>query len=355
MSTDNNHIWTLAEAYAAGTMPEAERTALLARLQTDTAFAAEFHECVNMLRSLEGSGRQQQFRSMLQDVHQEVASKPSRSIPLSTHYWRTAAIAAGIALLTSFTTYWSFNRPDKRNVTQYNVLRREIENIKRSQNQLIENIKTANTSAPALPARYTGTGFAITNDGYLVTSFHVIDGADSVYIQNREGSYFKATVKASDPKNDIAILKVQSAKFRFGKTEVPYTFSANKSGLGAPIYTLGFPEDEIIYNEGYISAKNGYQDDSMQYRLQLPADPGQSGAPVLDAKGNVLAIITAKGNQDEGNTYAVSSKAVLQLMHSIRRDLSIRIPKNNKLSNLNREQQIQKLEHYTCSVKVYKK
>lgn len=355
MSIDNNHIWNLAEAYAAGTMPEAEKSALLSRLQTEPAFAAEFHECVNMLRSLEGSGRQQQFRSMLQDVHQEVASKPARSIPLSTHYWRTAAIAAGIALLTSVTTYWSFNRPDKRNATQYNVLRREIENIKRSQNQLIQNIQTANTSAPALQARYTGTGFAITNDGYLVTSYHVIDGADSVYIQNRDGVYFKASVKVSDPKNDIAILKVQDSKFRFGKTDVPYTFSASKSGLGARIYTLGFPEDEIIYNEGYISAKNGYEDDSMQYRLQLPADPGQSGAPVLDAKGNVLAIITAKGNKDEGNTYAVSSKAVLQLMHSIRRDLSIHIPKNNKLSNLEREQQIQKLEYYTCSVKVYKK
>ena len=355
MSIDNSYIWNLAEAYVAGEMPDAERTVLLNRLQTDAAFAAEFHECVDMIRSLDGSGKQQQFRNILQDVHQELANKPSRSIPLRTHYLRTAGIAAGIALLTSFTTYWSFNRPDKRNATQYNVLRREIENIKRSQNQLIQNIKTANTSAPVLAARYTGTGFAITNDGYLVTNYHVIDGADSVYIQNRDGAYFKAIVKASDPKNDIAILKVQDERFRFGKTDVPYTFSATKSGLGARIYTLGFPEDEIIYNEGYVSAKNGYEDDSMQYRLELPADPGQSGAPVLDAKGNVLAIITAKGNKDEGNTYAVSSKAVLQLMHSIRKDLSIRIPKNNKLSNLDREQQIQKLEYYTCSVKVYKK
>ncbi|MGN6567293.1 MAG: trypsin-like peptidase domain-containing protein [Flavipsychrobacter sp.] len=355
MSIDNNHIWNLAEAYAAGTMPEAEKTALLSRLQTDVAFAAEFHECVNMLRSLEGSGRQAQFRTMLQDVHQEVAAKPTRSIPLRAHYWRTAAIAAGIALLTSFTTYWSFNRPDRPNVTQYNVLRREIENIKRSQNQLIQNIKTTNNSAPALPARYTGTGFALTNDGYLVTDYHVVDGADSVYIQNSEGHYFKASVKASDPKNDIAILKVQDSKFRFGKTDVPYTFAPTKSGLGARIYTLGFPEDEIIYNEGYISAKNGYEGDSMQYRLELPADPGQSGAPVLDKNGNVLAIITAKGNRDEGNTYAVSSKAVLQLMHSIRKDLTIRLPKNNKLTGMEREAQIQKLEHYTCSVKVYKK
>jgi S1-C subfamily serine protease len=355
MSVDN-HIWNLAEAYAAGTLPEAEEAALLRRLETDAAFAAEFHECINMLRSLEGSGRQAQFRAMLQDVQQEVASKPSRSIPLRTHYWRTASIAAGIALLTSFTTYWSFNRPDKTSVTDYNVLRREIENIKRSQNQLIENIKTTTTnSAPALPARYTGTGFALTNDGYLVTDYHVIDGADSVYIQTNDGRYFKASVRASDPKNDIAILKIQDSKFRFAKTEVPYTFSATKSGLGARIYTLGYPEDEIIYNEGYISAKNGYEGDSMQYRLELPADPGQSGAPVLDREGNILAIITAKGNKDEGNTYAVSTKAVLQLMHSIRKDLSIHLSKNNKLSGLDREAQIEKLENYTCSVKVYKK
>lgn len=350
MSTDN-YIWSLAEAFVAGTLADADYAALQARIEADQAFAAAFHESVNLLRSLQGSGNQARFKNMLHEVAAE--AQATRTIPLRQHYLRTAAVAAGIALITSVGTYWGFNSVNKKSISQYSVLSRDIENIKRSQNALIQNINKSNKPAPPpSPAKYTGTGFAITNDGYLATNYHVTDGADSVYIQNHDGDYFKASVVAYDPQTDIAILKVDDENFRFGKGEVPYTFSKSKAGLGARIYTLGFPEDEIIYNEGYVSAKNGFEEDSMQYRLQLPADPGQSGSPVLDIHGNVLAIVTAKGNQNEGNTYAVNSKALLQLLHKVP---DVALPKVNRLSSLSREQQIEKMEYYTCSVKVYKK
>jgi serine protease Do len=355
MSTDN-YIWALAESFVAGTLADAEYEALQARIETDQAFASAFHESVNLLRSLQGAGNQARYKNMLQDVAATVQAEQvpaPRTIPLRTHYLRTAAVAAGIAIITSFATYWGFSSMSKKSSSQYSVLRRDIDNIKRSQNALIQNISQKKTPAPPpSPVKYTGTGFAITNNGYLVTNYHVTDGADSVYIQSHDGDYFKASVVAYDPQTDIAILKVDDDHFRFGKGEVPYTFSKSKAGLGAPIYTLGFPEDEIIYNEGYVSAKNGFEDDSMQYRLQLPADPGQSGSPVLDVHGNILAIVTAKGNQNEGNTYAVNSKALLQLLHKVP---DVQLPKVNRLSKLSREQQIEKMEYYTCAIKVYKK
>ncbi len=58
--------------------------------------------------------------------------------------------------------------------------------------------------------------------------------------------------------NDIAILKVEKKSFRFGKGDVPYTFTANKAGLAADIFTLGYPKDEIKYSEGYISSKKWF-------------------------------------------------------------------------------------------------
>jgi serine protease Do len=352
MSTDN-HIWILAEAYVSGSLAGTEYDTLQNRIATDPIFAAAFNESVNLLRSLKGAGDQVRFRNMLHEIHSgQAENKNTRTIPLRKHYLRTASVAAGIAVLTSFITYWGFNTTNKKSISQYSVLRRDIENIKRSQNELIQNINKKNTPPPPSPVKYTGTGFAITNEGYLATNYHVTDGADSIYIQNHEGDYFKASVVAYDPQTDIAILKVDDENFRFGKGDVPYTFSGSKAGLGARVYTLGFPEDEIIYNEGYISAKNGFENDSMQYRLELPADPGQSGAPVLDTHGNVLAIVTARGSQSEGNTYAVSSRALLQLLHKL---TDVHLSKTNKLSSLSREQQIGKLEYYTCSVKVYKK
>ncbi|HXS37606.1 MAG TPA: S1C family serine protease [Flavipsychrobacter sp.] len=360
MSTDNK-IWELAEAYVSGTLAEAELISLQNNVNTDPTFASQFQECVNLLQSLNGSGNQKRFRSTLQEIQVEhtEANKPAkqvtRTISLRAYYWRTGAVAAGIALLTFFCTYWTIN--PKKSASQYNVLRGEIENIKRSQNQLIQNIKAqkAPSTVPVAQVKYTGTGFALTNKGYLVTNYHVVDGADSVYIQNHNGDYYKASVAAFDENTDIAILKVEDEDFTFGKGDVPYTFVGAKAEIGEHVFTLGWPNGEIVYNEGYISARNGFEGDSLQYSLVLPAHPGQSGAPILDANGNILAIVTARGNQNDGNTYAVSSNALLQLLHSLNKELNIHLPKANKLKNLTAEQRIAKLEYYTCSVKVYKK
>lgn len=358
MSIDNK-IWNLAEAYLAGTLPEEELMLLQAKMAADPAYQAEFQESINMLRALKDSGRHKNFRSMLQDVHKEtlkmqetVVTPAGRTIPLKTHYWRTAAIAAGMAILTSLSTFWAVRHMSGRMNSQYSLLRRDLETYKRSQNQIISNIKDQSTPVPA-PAKYGGTGFAISNDGYLVTNYHVTEGADSVYIQTRDGLYYRASVVGFDQKNDIAILEVEDRNFRFGKGEVPYTFASAKKSLGARVYTLGFPQEEIVYNEGYISSKNGFRGDSLQYRLELPANPGQSGAPVLDATGNVLGLITGKESETLGTTYAVSTEALLDLVSRIHGH-NIRLPKANKLGKMNREQQVQKLEVYTCSVKVYK-
>lgn len=360
MSIDNK-IWNLAEAYVSGFLPDEELMLLQAKLAADPAYKAEFQESVNMLRALKDSGRQKNFRDMLKDVHKETAKNitqetvvtpTGRTIPLKTHYWRTAAIAAGMALLTSLSTFWAVRHMSGRMNSQYSLLRRDLETYKRSQNQIISNIKDQNKPALA-PAKYGGTGFAISNDGYLVTNYHVTEGADSVYIQTRDGQYYKASVIGFDQKADIAVLEVEDKDFHFGKGEVPYTFASCKKSLGARVYTLGFPQEDIVYNEGYISAKNGFRGDSIQYRLEIPANPGQSGAPVMDANGSVIGLITGKESESLGTTYAVSTEALLDLVSKIHGH-NIRLPKTNKLGKLSREQQVQKLEVYTCSVKVYK-
>lgn len=351
--------WELAEAYNAGTLSAEEVHRLEARLATDPVYASEFQECLQMVRSLADSGRQKRFRNMVAAIgkEQDAADTSSwrvRTIPLRTHYLRTAGIAAGIALLTTLSAFWIVTHSEKKRSSQYSLLKRELETIKRSQSAIIRNINGAQTT-PVAPANYSGTGFALTNDGYFVTNYHVTEGADSVYIQNREGGYFKAYLVSFDAAADVALLKVDNKLFRFGKTEVPYTLASAKRLLGSRVYTLGYPQDEIVYNEGYISSKNGFLGDSIQYRLELPASPGQSGAPVLDDQGNVIGIVTGKESETEGTTYAVSTKAIHKLLASLPKDAALKLNKSNKLSKLSREQQIEKLEYYTFSVKVYKK
>jgi len=355
MSTDNQ-IWQMAESYVSGMMPDAERTSLLHELQTDTTFAAAFQECVGLLRSLQGNAMQSKFRATIQNVHEQAENKQkpaTRTIPLRSSYLRTAAIAAGVAAITAFSTMMLIRNGGKQNSSEYTPLVKKIQNIDARLNQqskVIQDIKTKNDH-PVAAAKTSGTGFALTNDGYLVTNYHVTAGADSVYIQNHDGKYFKARIVNFDAQHDIAILKVEEKNFRFSKTEVPYTFSSDKADLGARIYSLGFPDEQIIYNEGYVSGRQGFDNDSMQYRLELPADPGQSGSPVWDNNGRVIAIVTAKNNHSEDNTYAVSSEAVLALA----KDEGIHLPKSNKLGRMGRTQQISRLQYYTCCIKVYKK
>jgi hypothetical protein len=67
-----------------------------------------------------------------------------------------------------------------------------------------------------------------------------------------------------------------------------------------------------------------------------------------------VGIIAGKESQSEGTTYAVSTKAVLQLLHTMPK-ANIHLPKTNKIGRLNREEQIEKLQGYTCLIQVYKK
>lgn len=352
MSADSK-IWQLAEGYVNGSLTDTEQFILQDKLATDVSFKAEFNESVNLLRSLKGSGQHKQFRGMLQDIAQTGDKKKARIISLPVNY-RTAAIAASIAFIISIGTYWitQYNN-NKKIASQYILLRKDLEKYKRSQNALISDIK--NQQAPPVePARYTGTGFALTNDGYFVTNYHVIEGADSVYIQNDEGEYYKSSLISFNAKTDIALLKVEHKKFRFGKGDVPYSLSPSKRDLGTKVYTIGFPEDEMVYYEGYISSINGYEGDSAQYRLELPSEHGLSGAPVADASGNIIGIITGKKTESQGTTYAVSSAELLEMMESLPDGINLKLPKTNKLGAASREQQIKKLGHYTCAVKVYK-
>jgi len=367
----NNNIWELAESYLSGSLPQEEFLSLKNRLASEPAFATEFYEATDLIRSIEGNGKQKRFRTMLRDVHQKQAegtsAKKTRLLKLPQYFWRTASVAASVAILTSTITIWSLNPVIKKSASQYSTISREVEHIKRvqaqqqaQQNQIIKDIRDSKPAPPPSDVKYSGTGFALTNDGYFVTANHVIhhdrkDNFDSVYIQTRDGQYFKANLVNYDPEADIAILKVEKKNFHFGKGELPYTFAKDKVGLGANIFTLGYPKEELVYSKGYISSKNGFEGDDLQYTLELPAGHGQSGSPVIGEDGDVLGILTAIGGQEEANTYAVSTQALSKLLHSIPDDKSLRLPKTNKLEVMNREEQIEKMEPYIFSVKVYKK
>lgn len=150
-----------------------------------------------------------------------------------------------------------------------------------------------------------GTGFLVSSDGYIVTNKHVVSekGADyTVYLNDEEnrGEKIKAEVIAVDPKNDLAVLKIN-------KENLPFlTFSdSSKLQVGQTVITIGYALGEFdnTVSKGVISglsrsitAGGGFaQTEQLKNLIQTDAaiNPGNSGGPMLDIDGNVIGVNVA--------------------------------------------------------------
>lgn len=147
------------------------------------------------------------------------------------------------------------------------------------------------------PSNWSGSGFALKN-GYVTTNYHVIEGANSITIKGINGDFnkaYNASVVATDRFNDLAILKIDDNSFN-GYGTTPYSVKTVTSEVGEDIFVLGYPltatmGDEIKYTTGVISSKTGFQGDVSLYQISAPIQPGNSGGPLFDSKGNLIGIV----------------------------------------------------------------
>lgn len=264
------------------------------------------------------------------------------------------AVAASFILLTVVTVY-SIQQNTKQSGS-VELVSKELAKIKSSQSSLIRKINSTNTPKNLKPANYGGTGFALTANGYLLTNLHVVDGADSVYVQDSKGDSFKAKVVRTDPQYDLAILKITDRSFT-PLSNLPYRLKQSGIGMGEVVYTLGFPKDDAVFGEGYVSSKTGYNGDTTQYQVSIPVNPGNSGGPLLDHQGNIIGVISAKERQVDGATFAIKSKYIQEALNSIPNDSlgkKLVLKKRNSLQGLSRNKQVEKIQDYVFMIKVYK-
>jgi serine protease Do len=283
-----------------------------------------------------------------------VPMKATSALMKIRRYWKPLAAVASIALCSSILTY-TFTKETTAKKNEYVLLRKEVENIKRSQNQIISNLKQSEPAAEvAIPKEvFSGSGFAISNDGYFTTNYHVVEKADSIYLQMNDGRYFKASIIKVDPAADLAIVKVEDENFSF-KHPIPYTIDNKVAMLGQRIYSIGYPKEEVVYNEGYVSSEKGFEGNVLAYQLEMTANPGQSGAPILDTKGNVVGIVTGKQNNTAGTTYAVHAEQLIKMIAELPKGMKVNLNTKNKFGDkTSRPEQVKLLKEYVCSVKVY--
>ncbi|HEX4411207.1 MAG TPA: Do family serine endopeptidase [Xanthobacteraceae bacterium] len=137
-----------------------------------------------------------------------------------------------------------------------------------------------------------GSGFFISADGYAVTNNHVVDHAKSVQVTTDGGAVFTAKVIGTDPKTDLAVIKVD------GKTDFPFVkFSDDAPRVGDWVVAVGNPFGlGGTVTAGIVSARGrdigaGPYDDYVQ--IDAPINKGNSGGPAFDVNGNVIGVNTA--------------------------------------------------------------
>ena len=205
------------------------------------------------------------------------------------------------------------------------------------------------------PKQWTGTGFAL-NNGYIVTNHHVIEDAQDISIQGVKGATtkYKAKVIASDRNNDLAILKIDDSKFD-GFGTIPYKVSTRIVDVGEDVFVLGYPltqymGEEIKLTNGIISSRTGYQGDVSSYQISAPIQPGNSGAPLFDSKGDIIGIINAGISQADNVGYAVKTPYLNTLLSTTLNEAIL--PKTAvSIANLSLPEKVKKIRNFIFFIK----
>ena len=179
----------------------------------------------------------------------------------------------------------------------------------------------------------SGSGFAVTSDGYVITNYHVIKGCTNVYIHDK-GESILSTIVNFDPKNDIALLKGNFKPKNF------YPLSRESTKLLTEVYVAGHPfgrkiSTSVKVTRGIVSSLTGVANNFSNLQIDASLQPGNSGGPIMNDKGNVIGVAVAKLRMDkiiedygvvpENVNFGVKANVVINIMESE----NIKLPKPN--------------------------
>ncbi len=357
------------ERYIRGEMSPEERVFLDNLRKTNPEVDQLVVEQTMFFNKLNQFGDWKNHKATLQEIHNHLldqgAIKEAAPKAVVRELWkkykRVMAVAASIAgvttiLLASLVSYYT----RKQNTQELQMLRMEFKSeVDKKKRDILTEVdkkikisKAPENSAP----KSGGTGFLIDGKGYLVTNAHVVKNASSVIVLNNKGDEFRANIIYVNASSDLALLKIQDADFK-AYTNLPYSIRKSGAELGEPLFTLGYPRNEIVYNEGYMSAKTGFNGDTMTCQIGVPANPGNSGGPVFNKNGEVIGIINTRQLQAEGVVFAVTAKNIFRALEEVKKDdttaKNVKLPMVSSLRGMDRTQQIKKIEDCVFMVKSY--
>lgn len=172
-----------------------------------------------------------------------------------------------------------------------------------------------------------GSGFVISSDGYIVTNYHVIEGASTIKVTFYDGTEYSATLVGGEQSNDVAVLKIDAS----GLTPV-IIGDADAMNVGQAVTAIGNPLGELTFSQtaGIISAKDrtvtlsgGTEINMLQTDCTI--NSGNSGGPLFNSYGEVIGITSAKYSNNgsyseatiEGIGFAIPINDVIDIIQDL--------------------------------------
>lgn len=170
----------------------------------------------------------------------------------------------------------------------------------------------------------TGTAFFVSKTGHALTNYHVIDGCEEIRLQ---GSDKPLKLMSSDKANDIALVTTNSDTTKYA----PLVSNPSKIRQGDEIAVFGFPLNSLLSSggnltPGVISATTGIGNNTNQIQITAPIQPGSSGSPVLNLRGEVIGIVAMKlsdtkmakatGSVGQNVNFAVNAQTIKGFLES---------------------------------------
>lgn len=368
---DDLKILEAVERYISGQMKPDERVYFENLRKSSPEIDQLVVEHTFFLQQMNRFDETKKLKSILNEVHIDLAEKGAIKFPrlrgkakvvyLVNKYKRVAAIAASIAGLTALTMsalMWSLspNQPMKEEITNLNrrldELKRKDKEIDRKIDHVIDN--SSEITPPVVTYKMGGTGFLIDVKGFIVTNAHVVQNAAHIAVQNHAGIDLNATVVYIDAQRDLAVLKITDEKFK-PTFSIPYSIKRSSPEISEPIYTLGYPRNDIVYGEGYLAAKTGLNGDTLTCQITIAANRGNSGSPIFNRNGEIIGILSTKQNAAEGAVFALQSKYIYNALTELKKDTTyqhIKIPSTSNLKGVDRTRQVEKISDFVYIVKV---
>ena len=152
----------------------------------------------------------------------------------------------------------------------------------------------------------SGSGFILTENGYIVTNYHVVEGSTALTVTTHDGTEYEATLVGKDSSNDVAVLKVEASGLPAATLG-----SSQDLSIGDMVAAIGNPLGKLSATQtiGYVSGINrevatGGATTISMIQTDAAINPGNSGGPLFNMYGQVVGITTAKysGTTNSGAT-----------------------------------------------------